>query len=798
MTRWILCMTIWGTGITAFTITEPNRLWIHNTSGSAQFNRPITIARPFCRGEIYECVVAMIDGDVLVTQCDVKCRWPDGSLQHAVVSFVVPALPAFGSVEVRFLSTACHDSTGGLSLSDMLHPSYDFDVDIAVVGSATNHVSARTMLADGNCRTWLQGPVVTAIVLEDRSTNRLYDIGVDHEERPLHPIVEAWFYPGLSNVSLGVTLENCWAGSTASNNMRDVSYAFSIATGHTNSTVAYQEGTFRHIARSRWHRRLWHGPDPPGIHIDHNYRYLVSTPALPPMDPDLVVANGLVDSLAEHWAAEIKGVAGDAAGAGRYEKHLTSGGQHDWVGLMNRWDAVYLCSMDGRLHDMHLGHADLAGRIPVHFREADTNAGTGGHFDAPFSGEVDTHGRVVSINARRSIYFDSLDWHEILPDDRIVWTNQSLDGWVIATSHLPDVAYLPYLLSGRYYYLEELHFWAAYALGWNNGTWGPSWTRQGEAGYFNRQVRSDAWSFRTIGYAAFITPDGWPEKDYFLDKLYNNIAKWEGEHELPLTLPDRQQHWDWGHANRRPSFGVSPLGFWQNRGADMVESPLVQNGTLAGGASPWEEGFLICALGMARQFGLPVVRLLESLARRPFNLVLNPDTMPYLVEAYRYPTIETATGVWIQDWSDVAGYYARLPTDWADETDADNGYGFIALGSIAFLYDMIADGYKGQDVWNSYYPVKRNKHLYTTFSPKFAYIPRTNSVPYYVLGPGRPEVELHLYSEPGNLAVLERTMNGANWLPVSTNAVWFDDQLLDLPPATGASAEFFRIRNGKP
>src|SRR5262245_15508717 len=63
---------------------------IHNTSGSSQTNRPVSVARPFVQGEIHDFAQASISGTPVLTQCDVKNRWADGSLKFAIVSFVIP------------------------------------------------------------------------------------------------------------------------------------------------------------------------------------------------------------------------------------------------------------------------------------------------------------------------------------------------------------------------------------------------------------------------------------------------------------------------------------------------------------------------------------------------------------------------------------------------------------------------------------------------------------------------------------------------------------------------------------
>jgi len=108
------------------------------------------------------------------------------------------------------------------------------------------------------------------------------------------------------------------------------------------------------------------------------------------------------------------------------------------------------------------------------------------------------------------------------------WTEQdnSLPS-VISTSqpythdeaHQPSIAYVPYLLSGDYFYLEELQFWATWNLVYINAAY-----RQYEKGLMAGQTRAQACSLREIGRAAAITPDDHPLKSYFNGVVINNIA----------------------------------------------------------------------------------------------------------------------------------------------------------------------------------------------------------------------------------------------------------------------------------
>ena len=60
----------------------PNSVTIKDTSNSAQNNRPFTLSRVFAQGEIAHFAQAVIGGTAVATQCDIKTRWPDGSVDN--------------------------------------------------------------------------------------------------------------------------------------------------------------------------------------------------------------------------------------------------------------------------------------------------------------------------------------------------------------------------------------------------------------------------------------------------------------------------------------------------------------------------------------------------------------------------------------------------------------------------------------------------------------------------------------------------------------------------------------------
>lgn len=697
-----------------------NIVTIYNTSGVSQTNRPVSVARAFPQGGIPQFAAASIGSTPLLTQTDVKNRWADGSLKFAVVSFVVPSLPPGSSVVVKFTNQANGNNSGYLTQAQMLDARFDFEGRIEMAGAQARSVSARAMLTAGSFRYWLQGPVVTAVILEDRTSVRGYDQDFGDGSKALHPIFEAWFYNQSSKVEMGYTVENTWASSDASKGMRDLAYSLTIRSGLATPSTEFTQPTLTHISRSRWHKRFWLGADLATIRIDHNIRYLVSTNAIPHYDTSILVSPSLLSSKYAAWTGADKTIDGSAGGIGNFDKTLGSAGAHDWIGLMSTWDVLYLLTMDDRMLETSLGNADLGGRIPWHFREADTRAGTGDYFDGA---SVETLGRVVSVNARKTETLSDLSFScgAQYAADEIITGSASLDGWDVKRDHMPDLAYVPYLTTGRYYYLEELQYQAAYIVGHKPGCYSQLYNRQGEAGYLmDSQLRGDAWGFRTMAYAAFISPDATPEKAYFEDKLKNNIALWEGERDVPLSYSAKQSHWAWANTNRRDP---SPLGVWRDRNAGFIQAPLREDGYLLSAASPWEENFLLCTLGMARQFGYSTDSLLRYMARLRFHNLLDPSSSKYLIGQYRIPTKLTSTGDWIQTWPEYTNAYSPIPTGWGTDSTADHGYGFIALAAVSFLHPYTVDGYTGQQAWTVFKTQQPGQNRFATESPKWAIVP---------------------------------------------------------------------------
>jgi len=138
--------------------------------------------------------------------CDVKTRWPDGSLRHAVVSFLLDLEPR-QSLTVEFVDQSEPSDGGFLTKTEILDPEAPWAANlgaqiVALQGSTTHVADLRAMLTEwdeadatgSGVRYWLRGPLVSQLIVEDKDPASLrYDLGTN---RSLHPIFVVTLYRG--------------------------------------------------------------------------------------------------------------------------------------------------------------------------------------------------------------------------------------------------------------------------------------------------------------------------------------------------------------------------------------------------------------------------------------------------------------------------------------------------------------------------------------------------------------------------------------------------------------------------
>lgn len=468
-------------------------LSIDSQSASSQRNLPVTFGQVFAEGEVAASDALtgrLSDGSALGIQVDAKARHADGSLRHAIISAVLPQLDAGQTLSIGLAKTNTYASVPpATALSELLDGGFTASVNLTIAGQVYR-ASADSQLRSGSATSWLSGPLVTEWLV---SAPLKTDGGVTHPHLIARFAIRS--YAGLKQARVDVTIENNWAYEP---NPQNVIYDAQVLVG---GSEVYARAGLTHYHHARWRKIFWWGGTP-AAHVRHEPGYLISTRAVPSYDKSLAISSAGLTTLDTNWAGKNTG----PMGAGVLVTAMgTTGGRPD-IGPMPQWSAMYLLSMDKRAKAVTLGTGDLAGSWSIHYRDKNTDLPVS-LTDYPYMTLLGTAGDAVNPVTKKSEKFPSCGG-----DCSTVFTPDS--------AHQPSMAYLPYLTTGDYFYLEELQFWA----NWNALRGNPYYRGFTKGLVQWDEVRGQAWSLRTLGQTAYITPDDHPLKSYFVNQLGQNLA----------------------------------------------------------------------------------------------------------------------------------------------------------------------------------------------------------------------------------------------------------------------------------
>lgn len=135
----------------------------------------------------------------------------------------------------------------------------------------------------------------------------------------------------------------------------------------------------------------------------------------------------------------------------------------------------------------------------------------------------------------------------------------------IGSAHQPSFAFVPYLLTGDRYFLDEMRAWAHYCF----MGWGPYGRRATEGIIAYQQTRGIGWALRDIADFVAYAPDDDVDTPYFRAKLQNNLRELDVQAD---TATD-------------PLGSVRPTGSYIAKDAAKIQSqvPVWQNNYLAWG-----------------------------------------------------------------------------------------------------------------------------------------------------------------------------------------------------------------------
>jgi hypothetical protein len=651
---------------------------IESTAREDQSNLPLTFGQVFARGDLPRGAALagkLADGTLLPLQLDVKASHPDGSVRHAVISAILPRLGAGKDIGLALIKSAKKAENAGAP-----KPGAGADTVIAIVVDGERYTASSAAALKGRqAQVWLHGPVVTELL----GAAPLVDAkGAEH------PHLAARFalrwYGAAKKARVDVVVENNWAYAPDPQN---ITYDVNITAG---GKQVYEKQGLTHYHHARWRSLAWLG-EAPDLHLRHDTAYLIDSRALPNYDRSVVVDERALATMASKWS----GLTTEPMGVGLAARAMPNTGGRQDIGLLPGWAAAYLLSMDERAKTATLGTADRAGSWPVHYRDQRTGRPVS-LMDYPY---------MTLLGHKPDTRNPKTGKEEAFPACRKDMCKTPLKPDV---SHQPGFAYLPYLVTGDHYYLEELQFWAMYNVFSSN----PGYRRNIQGLLAPEQVRGQAWSLRTLGQAAYITPDADPLKRDLITLLDSNL--------------------DWYNAEYSNNPAANRLGAIVNGYAVVYKKKTA--------LAPWQDDFFTAAVGHLAELGFKDAEpLLRWKARFPIGRMVGDGACWMAGANYTY-TVRAAPGAPYFDSikdafaATVGSEAAALPCTGSEmaaalkQNSGDmGGYaaavtGFPSNMQPALAYAADAGGAAGRKAW-ALFMARSVKPDYGE-GPQFAIVPR--------------------------------------------------------------------------
>jgi len=556
---------------------------IQNTS-QAQTNLPFTFGQIFAVGNLQPSeglVAKLADGSVVRLQTDVKATHADGSVRHAVISGVLPALAAGQTLTLELAKSSLTEQST-VTPQSLVDNGLSGSLNITLDGVKYS-ASLAGALGTATPVKWLSGPIANEwiVIAPLRAA-----------DGSAHPHLTARFavrsYPGLAKqarVEAGVENNKTFAAGA-----RNFTYDVNVEVG---GRTVYSQAALTHYHHARWHKfAWWDAAHEPAIHIKHNSAYLMASKAVSNYDTSVVPnETNLLDFAAQTTAAITAPMK-----IGPLVSYMPMTGGRVDIGSLPSWSVTYLLSQDKRAKDLMMAAADGSATWSIHYR--DENTGYPVRVDNEVNKNITFHMNLAHKGP--------------LPVPRCANNDGKLceTPYEADTAHQPSMVYLPYLVTGDYYYLEELQFWAA----WNPLGTDPGYSGNGQGLVRWQQVRGQAWSMRTLGHVAYITPDKDYMKAYFNKMLDNNLEYYQSTF---------------------LAAGANALGVYDGTGVAAFDNV---------NYAPWQDDFLTWSFGYLSELGFAkATPILQYKAKFPVGRMTAPGACWIQASSYFMLSRESAT-----------------------------------------------------------------------------------------------------------------------------------------------------------
>ncbi|MCC6588286.1 MAG: hypothetical protein IT168_16460 [Bryobacterales bacterium] len=604
--------------------------------------------------------------------------------------------------------------------------------------------------------------------------------------KSLHPVFVLSFYNGWPGVGIEYHLANPW-----SDRLQDQMYDLSVA--NSGGALISYNGV-KHTAASMWkypdgpvvgtftdrvaERKAWDGPAPVGGRYDFNLPYLRYAGVVP-YDPSIKVDQHGVDSMLTvnrphegtmyAWENGNKGIIDTVdslvKGASRtncaaYHRHWPDAGGRPDISLHPLWTAVGLYSMSSdlpgadRWYEVMFGNSACAGYPAVHMWEGNSSESLKfcSASDTPFKscegegGQVPAFGRPYSIDAHPGAVLMFAQSNTDVKERLLYQGQDTYNFWAsyAGTSHVPEMSFIPWLLTGDWYLEQSAMDFGSWALLYNSGS--PFWNgrdfyattvRHGSWGWPGpvNGSRPIGWAFRLLTHAAWASATGSLEAAYFNDKFNKTIEIKEGKYNLQGIFyhpceegkPFDSTPWCWGRMVQGMNTQNVALTSFLASGSSydpqsLSPSTNASRNYVNAVTSFWMDNFFRVSLGDAINLGFDQAAYLgnERFFRNAMNRFTHPAMNPFTNGEYRDPWAPCepegveqpdgcpqrrfGTGIEYQFSSYENFAKAFIPRasqrrEFENDRDKQGGYSVIAASTLAFATDARDESRSGQGAW---------------------------------------------------------------------------------------------------
>jgi hypothetical protein len=651
-------------------------------SANVQTSTPFTFGQVFAVGDLSPTDVItgrLADGTIVPLQLDVKATHADGSVRHAIVSGILPTVAANTTLTMSLLKGGNAPATAAGTITNLLKAGFSTSFH-AKINGVDYYASADDLLKATTATNWLKGGVAN----EWQVAAPLHAAdGTQHAHLSARFAVR--WYESVKKARVDVTVENDWAFEPGPQNF---TYDASILVG---GQTVYSHPGLTHLNHARWREVYWFNTAEPTVAVKHNTAYLIASRALPNFDQSISIPADAVSYFTNHWNS----ASTDAMGTGLTSGYMPMTGGRDDIGLLPNWAATYLLSQDPTLKKITLRTTDLAGSFSAHYRDKKTGRPVS-LSDYPYMTVAGNYGDTWNPTTNKMEAFPACAGQGLCDSP---YTHDA--------SHQPAFAYLPYLVTGDYYYLEELQFWAM----WNAFETNPNYRSNIKGIMQSEQVRGQGWAMRTLAEAAYISPDKDTLKTTFTNIVNNNL--------------------DWYNTTYANNSSANKLGVIVNGYAFAYND--------GHGIAPWQDDFFTSAIGHTAELGFTkATSLLNWKVQYPINRMTG-DGACWIDAAMYSMAVQDQNGVMFttigqaynashsSDVDSLSCNSQAMAKYWSLQLNEMNNLGQFTQGypanmQPALAYAADAGGANGKAAWAKFM-TRVNKPDYR-YGPQFDIVPR--------------------------------------------------------------------------